>query len=99
VSGLFTAHQVCDTRRICPLSISRSKHHRLPAEIISQGVWLCFRFCLGYRDVGALHFARGVTVTCEAIRKWCRTFGQGYAPQLPGSAATLFRLVRAAYAM
>ena len=30
------------------------KHHRFPAEIISHGVWLYFRFCLSYRDVEEL---------------------------------------------
>src|SRR2546427_4030639 len=60
----------------------RYKHHRFPAEIISHGVWLYYRFCLSYRDVEELLFARGVTVTYEAIRKWCRKFGQSYANQL-----------------
>jgi putative transposase len=45
-----------------------SKHHRLPAEIISHGVWLYFRFCLSYQDVEELLLARGVIVTYEAIR-------------------------------
>jgi putative transposase len=58
------------------------KHHRFPAEIISHGVWLYYRFCLSYRDVEELLFARGVIVTYEAIRKWCRKFGQAYANQL-----------------
>jgi putative transposase len=58
------------------------QHHRFPAEIISHGVWLYFRFCLSYRDVEELLFARGVIVTYEAIRKWCRKFGQHYANQL-----------------
>jgi putative transposase len=58
------------------------KHHRFPAEIISHAVWLYFRFCLSYRDVEELLFARGVIVTYEAIRKWCRKFGQPYANQL-----------------
>jgi putative transposase len=58
------------------------KHHRFPVEIISQGVWLYFRFCLSYRDVEELLFARGVIVTYEAIRKWCRKFGQSYANEL-----------------
>jgi putative transposase len=58
------------------------KNHRFPAEIISHGVWLYFRFCLSYRDVEELLFARGVTVTYEAIRKWCHKFGQRYANQL-----------------
>jgi putative transposase len=52
------------------------KHHRFPAEIISHGVWLYFRFCLSYRDVEELLFARGIIVTYEAIRKWCLKFGQ-----------------------
>jgi hypothetical protein len=34
-------------------------HHRFPAEIISHGVWLYVRFCLSYRDVEELLFARG----------------------------------------
>jgi putative transposase len=58
------------------------KHHRFPAEIISHGVWLYFRCCLRYRDVEELLLARGVIVTYEAIRKWCRKFGQAYANQL-----------------
>jgi putative transposase len=60
----------------------RYKHHRFPAEIISHGVWLYFRFCLSYRDVEELLFARGVIVTYEAIRKWYRKLGQSYANQL-----------------
>jgi len=62
--------------------IHRYTHHRFPAEIISHGVWLYYRFCLSYRDVEELLFARGVIVTYEAIRKWCQKFGQAYANQL-----------------
>jgi putative transposase len=58
------------------------KNHRFPVEIISHAVWLYFRFCLSYRDVEELLMARGVTVTYEAIRKWCRKFGQSYANAL-----------------
>jgi len=58
------------------------KHHRFPAEIISHGVWLYYRFCLSYRDVEELLLVRGVIVSYEAIRKWCRKFGQHYANQL-----------------
>jgi putative transposase len=50
----------------------RYKHHRLPVEIISHGVWLYYRFCLSGRGVAELLFARGVVVSYEAIRKWCR---------------------------
>jgi putative transposase len=58
------------------------KHHRFPAEIISHGVWLYYRFCLSYRDVEELLLVRGVIVSYEAIRQWCRKFGQHYANQL-----------------
>jgi putative transposase len=58
------------------------KNHRFPVEIISHGVWLSYRFCLSYRDVEELLFVRGVIVSYEAIRKWCRKFGQAYANQL-----------------
>ncbi len=58
------------------------KRHRFPAEIISHCVWLYFRFCLSYRDVEALMAARGILLTYEAVRYWCRKFGQPYANQL-----------------
>jgi hypothetical protein len=74
LSSASSARLVCDTRGMSPLSSNRSKHHRFPAEIISHGVWLYFRFCLSYRDVEELSFARGIIVTDEAIRKWCRKF-------------------------
>jgi transposase-like protein len=61
---------------------TKYKNHRFPVEIISHAVWLYFRFCLSFRDVEELRFERGVTVTYEAIRKWCRKFGQQYANQL-----------------
>ncbi len=52
---------------------------RFPAEIISHAVWLYHRFSLSFRDVEELLFARGVTVTYETVRQWCRKFGQVYA--------------------
>jgi putative transposase len=58
------------------------KRHRFPAEIISHCVWLYFRFCLSYRDVEELMSERGVVLTYEAVRYWCRKFGQTYANQL-----------------
>src|SRR4029453_5187686 len=58
------------------------KHHRFPGEIINHAVWLYFRFPLSHRDVEELLCVRGVIVSYEAIRKWCRKFGQQYANQL-----------------
>jgi len=45
-------------------------------------MWLYLRFCLRFRDVEEPLLERGVLVTYEAIRKWCRKFGQQYANQL-----------------
>jgi putative transposase len=58
------------------------KRHRFPAEIISHCVWLYFRFCLNYRDVEELMADRGVTLLHEAVRYWCRKFGQVYVNRL-----------------
>jgi putative transposase len=58
------------------------KRHRFPAEIISHSVWLYYRFSLSYRDVEALMVERGVTLSHEAVRYWCRKFGQAYANAL-----------------
>jgi putative transposase len=82
LSGLSSSGLMCDTRGMNPLSINRDKHHRFPPEIISHEVWLYYRFCLSYRDVEELLFAGGIIVTYEAIRKWCRKFGQPYANPL-----------------
>jgi putative transposase len=65
-----------------PATPERYKHHRFPAEVISHGVWLYYRFCLSYRDVEELLFVRGIMVTYEAMRRWCLKFGQAYANQL-----------------
>src|SRR6266403_491422 len=53
--------------------------HRFPAEIISQCVWLYFRFALSFRDVEELMSSRGVSLTYETVREWCLKFGQTYA--------------------
>jgi len=56
--------------------------HRFPPEVIGHAVWLCFRFALRYRDVEELLAGRGVIVTYETVRQWCRKFGQLYANEL-----------------
>jgi putative transposase len=43
---------------------------------------LYVRLYLSYRAVEELMLARGVIVTSEAIRQWCRKFGQAYANEL-----------------
>jgi putative transposase len=74
---------VWHTRRMnTPALANPYKRHRFPAEIISHCVWLYFRFCLSYRDVEEMMAARGVSLTYEAVRYWCRKFGRVYAKQL-----------------
>ncbi len=58
------------------------QRHRFPSEIISHAVWLYHRFCLSFREVEELLAERGVTVTYETIRQWCRKFGPAYARKL-----------------
>ena len=56
--------------------------YRFPPQTISHAVWLSHRFGLSFRDVEDLLAQRGVTVTYETIRQWCRTFGPTYARTL-----------------
>ena len=65
-----------------PANAEHYRNHRFPAEIISHSVWLYYRFTLSYRDVQELLFERGITVSHEAVRQWCRKFGQEYANRL-----------------
>src|SRR3982750_1305330 len=58
------------------------KRHRFPPEIIGHAVWLSFRFALSYRDVEELLAERGVILTYETVRQWCRKFGQQCANAL-----------------
>jgi putative transposase len=58
------------------------KRHRFPGEIIRHAVWLSYRFLLSYRDVEELLAERGIAVTYETVRQWCRTFGSAFADGL-----------------
>ena len=55
------------------------KRYRFPGEIISHAVWLYYRFLLSYRDVEELLAERGIAVSYETVRRWCRKFGQAFA--------------------
>jgi putative transposase len=72
--------QSCGMNTAAPAN--RYKNRRFPTEIISHAVWLYFQFCLSFREVEELLSERGIQITYEAIRKWCRKFGQQYANQL-----------------
>ncbi len=56
--------------------------YRFPRESIAHAVWRYVRFALRYRDVAELLAERGVIVTHETVRQWCRKFGQTYANAL-----------------
>jgi putative transposase len=63
--------------------LSSYRGYRFPHEIISHAVWLYHRFCLSFRDVEDLLAQRGITVSYETIRQWCRKlFGIEYARTL-----------------
>ena len=71
---------------------SSYRRHRFPAEIISHAVWLYHVLSLSLRDVELILAERGVAVTHESIRHWCKKFGEEFAKRLrrrrprPGSA-------------
>ena len=56
--------------------------HRFPIDIVSQCVWLYFRFSLSYRDVEVLMAERGVNLSYATVRSWCDKFGREYAKRL-----------------
>ena len=58
------------------------RRHRFPGEVISHAVWLYHLFSLSSRDIGVILAERGVVVTRESVRHWCRKFGGEFAKQL-----------------
>src|SRR6185312_11037069 len=46
--------------------------HRFPAELISHAVWLYHVFSLSFRDVELLLAERGIVVSYETGRRWCK---------------------------
>ncbi len=56
--------------------------YRFPAEVIRHAVWLYHVFSLSLRDVELILAERGVIVTHESIRLWCRRFGTDFACRL-----------------
>lgn len=51
------------------------KNHRLPSSIVARAIRLYFRFNLSLRDVEEMMLERGVVVSYETIRRWCRSHG------------------------
>ena len=58
------------------------RNHRFPIEIVARAVWLYFRFNVSLREVEEMMLERGVTVSYETIRRWCRKHGADHARRL-----------------
>ncbi len=58
------------------------RRHRFPPALIAHAVWRSCRSARSYRDVAELLAERGVLVTYETVRQWCRAFGPPYANAL-----------------
>ena len=56
--------------------------HRFPAQIISHAVWLYHAFSLSLRDVELIVAERGVVVSYETVRRWCKKFASIFADRL-----------------
>ena len=56
--------------------------HRFSATIISYAVWLYHVFSLSLRDVELLLAERGIVVSYETVRRWCKKFGASFADRL-----------------
>jgi putative transposase len=80
LGGLAPGRQAA--RMSSPAAKSPHAGHRFPAEVISQAVWLYFRFPLSLRMVEEMLAARGIVVSHETIRQWALKFGQEFANQI-----------------
>ena len=56
--------------------------HRFSLDVISQAIWLYFRFPLCLRKVEDMLAARVFVVSHETVRQWARKFGQAFANQI-----------------
>src|ERR687883_318448 len=65
-----------------PATKSPYAGYRFPPEVISQAVWLYFRFPLSLRLVEEMLAARGIIVSHESVRQWALKFGQGFANRI-----------------
>ncbi len=53
----------------------RYKGYRMPKSIIGYAIRRYYRFKLSLRDVSEMLLERGIEVTYETIRLWCKTWG------------------------
>ena len=65
-----------------PAAKSPYAGYRFPPEVISQAVWLYFRFPLSLRMVEEMLAARGIVASHETVRQWALKFGQAFANRI-----------------
>jgi putative transposase len=58
------------------------KRHRYPHQIVTHAIWLYHRFTLSYRDIEDIFASRGIIVSYETIRQWCKKFTHSIAKTL-----------------
>ena len=68
---------------------SAYRGYQYPPNTIAHAVWLYYRFTRSFRDVEDLLAERGIVVSYESVRQWCRKFGADYARRIRKSRATL----------
>ena len=59
--------------------------HRFAAEIMGHAVWPYHVFSLSLRDVELILAVRGIAVTHESIRRWCRSSTKPPRPSYVGA--------------
>ncbi len=65
-----------------PAAKSLYAGYRFPAEVISQAVWLYFRFPLSLCMVEEVLSAHGIVVSHQTVRQWALEFGQEFADRI-----------------
>ena len=58
------------------------KNHRFAIEIVARAIWLYYRFNVSLREVEEIMLERGIIVSYETIRRWCRKHGVDYTRRL-----------------
>jgi hypothetical protein len=66
------------------ISFMRDHYQRyhMPKSIIGYAVRLYYRYKLSIPDISELPLERGIEVTYETIRNWCKTWGPLYAQSI-----------------
>jgi putative transposase len=63
---------------------SRSLTTAIGSPPKSSAVWLYHLFSLSLRDIELILAARGIVVSDETVRRWCKKFASSFADRLRG---------------